>query len=59
MPELLRGAQQLVVLLAHLDRALLGDQVDVQAEALDLLQRTLNDSGTDGSGMFSDLTIDS
>ena len=39
--ELLGGAQQLVVLLADLDRALVGDEVGVEREALDLLQQHL------------------
>ena len=58
--ELLGGAEQVVLLLAHLDAlALLGDHVGVERQAWISFSRTLNDSGIEGSGMFSPLTIDS
>ena len=55
--EFLGRAEELVVLLADLDLALLGDEVGVERQAWISLRSTLNDSGIDGSGMFSDLTI--
>ncbi len=45
-PELLGGAQQVVLLLAHLDAlALLGDDVGVERQRLDLLQQDLERLG--------------
>ena len=56
--ELLGGAQQLVVLLGDLEPgAVVAHRLHVERERLHLLQSTLNDSGMDGSGMFSPLTI--
>src|SRR5919108_4332786 len=46
--ELLGRPQQLVVLLAQVHRPLLGDQVHVEAEALDLLQQNLERLGDRG-----------
>ena len=46
MPELLGGAQQVVVLLAHLGAlALLGDDVDVERQRLHLLEQDLEGLG--------------
>ena len=56
--ELFRGAEQLVVLLADLDlAAVLGDHLTSSARDCISLSSTLNDSGIDGSAMFSPLTI--